>query len=125
MNTANLITERKTIITRLSVIDKKLHKNGYVADISLNKVIDNVCLYCQVDRDDLMDKNREDHIFKARAICFYILRYNSDHALKRIGHFFDKDHATVLHGLKRIEEWLLNDKFKQLVEDITLKSKEY
>lgn len=53
----------------------------------------------------LLEEGRSDKLTsEARFIAFYFVRkYVFPVALKRIGQVFNRDHSTIVHGLKRIE----------------------
>ena len=46
---------------------------------------------------------------------FYKIAWDSDHTLTPIGSYTKRDHATVLHGLRKLDEVILtNDRIKKL-----------
>ena len=59
---------------------------------------------------DLKRKTRKREYVDARAITFYIIRTELDLSLGSIGKIFNKDHATVLHGLKVFSNLIETDK---------------
>ena len=65
-------------------------------------------------KNDLSKKNRQRHNVYQRAVFFKLCRDLTPYALTDIGAVIDKDHASVLHGLK------LFDNFKDWREDIYL-----
>ena len=73
----------------------------------------------QKHKISLVSRNR-DLVFKRQLLMWY-LRNNTNLNLKRIGLICGKkDHATVLHGVKTVDNYLeYNDKvFKETVDEI-------
>lgn len=73
----------------------------------------------QKHKISLVSRNRE-LVFK-RQLLMYYLRNNTNLSLSRIGQICGKkDHATVLHGVRTVENYLeYNDKvFKETVDEI-------
>lgn len=60
-------------------------------------------------------KTRQRKYVEARAVYYKLLRENSRMSLQAIGNTMNKDHATVLHSLRQIKDWLEYD--KQLKRD--------
>jgi chromosomal replication initiator protein len=52
---------------------------------------------------DLMSKSRSRPLTTARHIAMYLLREQTGLSLIKIGEHFDRDHTTVMHGIKKIE----------------------
>jgi hypothetical protein len=50
----------------------------------------------------MMSKSRNQFVVEARNMCFNILReHTNEYALEGIGKAFNRDHATVIHGIKK------------------------
>lgn len=52
---------------------------------------------------DLSLQSRRRHLVYARFIFFKLARTHTSHSLDDIGRFINKDHASVLHGVKQFE----------------------
>ena len=53
----------------------------------------------------------------ARQLSFYLCKEILDLSLKKIGQVYNRDHTTVLHGIRKIEELIEKDSvFKETVE---------
>jgi len=65
-------------------------------------------------KNDFSKKNRQRHNVYQRAVFFRLCRDLTPYALTDIGAVIDKDHASVLHGLKLFKH------FKDWGEDIYL-----
>ncbi len=55
-------------------------------------------------------KTRQRKYIEARAVYYKLLRENSRMSLQAIGNTMKRDHATVLHSLRQIKDWLEYDK---------------
>lgn len=75
-----------------------------------------------IEVEDMTFKNRTSCKAHQRYYLMNFLRQNTTLSLTTIGKLFDRDHATVMNGIKRHDEFMqYNDKFyKQNVESIKL-----
>jgi DNA-binding transcriptional MerR regulator len=53
--------------------------------------------------EDLATRNRAYEVTMARWLYIKIARENTKYSLKSIGNVIDRDHATVLHGVRNID----------------------
>ncbi len=61
--------------------------------------------------DDLRGKRRTARINKARQMAMYLVRDLTEHSLPQIGTAFGgRSHTTVLHGINKIEDNLIDDR---------------
>ena len=76
-----------------------------------------------MDIDTLQSKTRKRHIVQARQIAMYFSKQLTKSSLASIGkQIGDRDHATVLHACKTVNNLKQTDKqFKKFVEDINKK----
>lgn len=64
-------------------------------------------------------KNRKREYVEARYIVFYILVKHFKWKLERTGKFYDKDHATVLYGIKTVNNLMqTNKEFRSKVSSL-------
>ena len=77
--------------------------------------------YYKVSHIDLVGKTRAKKISYARQICFYLCRVILDIPYIELGRKFNRDHATVLYAVNKIEQEMLTN--REIEEDIeTLKT---
>ncbi len=70
----------------------------------IKKINEVVSQYYNVSVNDMLSSSRKQQIAYARHISMYILRYKYNIPLKTIGEYFgNRDHATVAHGVEKIE----------------------
>ncbi|HCW92662.1 chromosomal replication initiator protein DnaA [Flexistipes sinusarabici] len=99
-------------------LDKFLIKK----DRALNPevIIDTVTSFFNIKPSELKSKKRTKSISYPRQICMYILREKLNISLQEVGEYFGgRDHATVLHSIKNIENKIKTDnELKELVNVI-------
>lgn len=70
---------------------------------------------------NISDKTRERRFCDARKIYSYISKKCTPYSLAIIGRFIKRDHATILHSIKRCEDLIQTDlDFKNKVIHVTL-----
>lgn len=81
-----------------------------------------VCKYHRISVSDVIARNRVADINLARQVCMWISKYLQEYfSLNVIGSYYNRDHATVLNGIKRIESLYSVDRnFRQDLENILL-----
>ncbi|MBN1971735.1 MAG: chromosomal replication initiator protein DnaA [Candidatus Delongbacteria bacterium] len=78
--------------------------------LNIDKIQDIVSDYFQIKKDLLMSKTRTKEVADARAIAMYLCTTQLNSTTQSIGaHFGGRDHSTVSHAAKKIQE-LLNEK---------------
>jgi chromosomal replication initiator protein len=80
------------------------------ANVTRSDVVEAVLQYFKVELRDLRGKSRSRDIALPRQVAMYLLREETDASLVEIGkELGDRDHTTVLHGVRKIEEALTSD----------------
>ena len=138
-NITNNVRELEGALNKIGIFSKLMNKEVTieVAKDSLKDIInkDNnptitpdfiikiVSEHMNISEDDIRSKKRSQDIATARQIVMYLCREYTVLALKSIGNAVGgKDHATVLNGIKRVEEKMNEDpSFKTSVETIIKK----
>ena len=64
----------------------------------------------EVTKQDIGRVCREHEVVLARNIYFHVVRSRTSLSYAEIGRSVGKDHASVIHGVKRINEWMSYDK---------------
>lgn len=65
--------------------------------------------YADTDWEGVISSSRFTHNKIVRHICFRILFCYTDYSLSEIGQMFNKDHATVMHGTRKVSELVQRD----------------
>ena len=87
--------------------------------IKIEKIISEVAKTYNVSESDILSNRRTAALALARQVAMYIARETTNLSYKAIGESFGKDHTTVLHNVKCIENFLRDKPYqKELVDDI-------
>ncbi len=92
-------------------------------EVSIDYIQKVVSDYFQLDIETLQSKTRKRHIVQARQLAMFFAKKYTKSSLQNIGsQIGDRDHATVLHACKTVDNLVETDKqFKKYVEDINKK----
>lgn len=110
-----------TIDLARSVVEKFV--KNVKREISIDYIQKVVSDYFQMDTETLRSKTRKRNIVQARQLAMFFAKKYTKSSLASIGsQIGDRDHATVLHACKTIDNLLETDKeFKKYHDDINLK----
>lgn len=86
----------------------------------IDKIIDVVCEDFYADREAILSKSRRREFVIVRHAIMSICKEFTQVSLKNIGgHFGNRDHSSVLHGLSCTEYLIETDKvFRQKMSDV-------
>ncbi|GAA3577424.1 chromosomal replication initiator protein DnaA [Snuella lapsa] len=114
--------KKEITIDLARVIVEKFVKNTK-REVSIDYIQKVVSDYFQMDVDTLQSKTRKRHIVQARQLAMFFAKKFTKASLASIGSQIGKrDHATVLHACKTVDNLTSTDKqFRKYVEDITKK----
>ncbi len=89
-------------------------------NLTADRIIDCVCKYFAIRRDELVGKKKNKEIVEPRQVCMYIMCTLLDMPLLSIGQIFGKkDHTTVLYARDKIAKMIEeNQRIKVAVNDI-------
>lgn len=92
-------------------------------EISIDYIQKVVCDYFQMDLETLLSKTRRRHIVQARQLAMFFAKKYTKTSLASIGsQIGDRDHATVLHACKTVDNLYTTDKqFRKYVDDLNNK----
>ena len=96
------------------------------SNLSIEIIQKAVADYYSLGINDLKGKKRNRKVVYPRQLSMYICREMTDFSLTEIGEFYGgKDHTTVMHSIKKIEEELLTDpKLDSTIESLKRQIKE-
>ncbi len=90
--------------------------------VTLSYIVNIVADHFNLTPQEIYSKNRSSKIAYPRQIAMYMCRKYLDMSLTDIGKLIgDKDHTTVMHAVKRIEEDLKKNQSLQTALDVLLK----
>ena len=112
-------------MTYWTVPSRKLDKSLYNDQKHANRIINEICDFYSLTHAQIKGKCRVRGYIKARFIAMYLLRRRTGLTLKEIGRMFHRDHTSIIHAIKTIEEVLslkyendYQDEIKRLLEII-------
>lgn len=98
----------------LSGLLRPVRRNISIADVQ-NKV----CTHYNIDKQDLTSGSRVREVVRARQIAMYLAKQLTTKSLLEIAYSFNKkDHTTVMHAIRTIEE--LNSSQDQVSQELKL-----
>lgn len=91
--------------------------------VLITTIIDTVSDFYNVKIPDLQSKRRQKSIAQPRQVCMFLARKLTPHSLQEIGGYFGgRDHTTVLHAERTVEERITKDQqFANVVRTIEQK----
>ena len=81
------------------------------------------CDYFDIPEDLVRARTRKREVVQARQVAMYFSKQLTQHSLKKIGlHFGGRDHSTVIHANRSVEDQMETDpQFKKVVEELRRK----
>ncbi len=94
-------------------------------EITIETIIKEISTYYSIKVSDIKSEKRIRSVMLPRQVAIYLSRKLTDYSLVSIGEKFGgKDHATVIHSIKKIEEEIkIKKEFKETVEKLEAKIK--
>lgn len=88
--------------------------------ITADKIINTVCEYFKVSKDDIIGKKKNKEIVEPRQLCVYLINEMINIPLAAIGEIFGgRDHTTIMHARDKISTQIkVNPHIKTIVQDI-------
>lgn len=87
--------------------------------VNYSDIIGIVSRQTDVSEKDILGRSRIMHIKESRFILCYILRIGYGQGFKQIADYLGKDHASVMHACRSVDNWLQTDRsFKMKYENI-------
>jgi len=110
-----------TIELAKEIVDKFVKNTK--REVSIHYIQKIVSEYFQMNVDTLQSKTRKRHIVQARQLAMYFAKKFTKASLASIGSQIGKrDHATVLHACKTVDNLTFTDKqFRKYVDDLNQK----
>jgi len=73
---------------------------------------------CKTTGFNLSDRSRKKEVSYARIVFFHYARERTTESLDAIGKMVARDHSTVLHGVKKYQEYIEYTDFKNISDKI-------
>lgn len=115
---SSLNKKQITVELAKQMIDKFVRNTAHV--ISIDYIQKVVCDYFKVPVNDMFSQSRKRDVVQVRQVTMYFIKKLTDLSLAQVGaHCGDKDHATVLHACRTVENMkVTNKEFKEKIDDI-------
>ena len=102
----------------LALAEEVVGKNDVTAEktVDLSEIKEAVCEYYNLEIKDIQTKSRKREVAQARQVAMYLARKYTKKSLSVIGsEIGNRDHATVLHACKTVENLIETDKTIRLL----------
>lgn len=87
--------------------------------LSAETIIDTVCKYYNVKKEQVLGKSRPKNVVIPRQMAMYIAREELNDSFPALVKYFNKDHSTIVHAYERVQKALKNnDKTRKELKDI-------
>lgn len=92
--------------------------------IDATKIIDIVCKFYNIKKEEILARKRTKQIAEARQIAMYLITEFINIPLESVGNIFGKDHATVIYAKNKVQDDIKKSKklevqindLKQMIE---------
>lgn len=74
------------------------------SQVTNDSILKEVSETTSVSTEDLLSRKRTANVAFARQTCMYLGRVLTKHSLVEIGRFFERDHGTVIHAVRKVEQ---------------------
>ncbi len=106
----------------LSIAQQVMSRNmqAQKRSITIEMIMDATCSYFNVSQEDVMSKTRKANIVMVRQLAMYFASRLTKLSTNKIGLYIGgRNHATVLHSVKQIQDRLATDpEFQKQVDEI-------
>ena len=84
--------------------------------VTIDEIMKKTCEHYNIRQSDMIGPSRARNVARPRQMAMYLCKKLTTRSLPEIGRKFGKrDHTTILHGVRRIEELMATD--SQIAED--------
>jgi chromosomal replication initiator protein len=118
---ATLNKKAITLALARSAIERLTKRSKH--EMSVDYILQMVSDYYNMEREEILSNTRKREIVQARQVAMYLSKQFTKTSLKSIGvQLGDKDHATVLHAIKAVNNLRETDRhFKVEIEELETK----
>ncbi|MBR5085880.1 MAG: chromosomal replication initiator protein DnaA [Muribaculaceae bacterium] len=114
---ATMLNQDISLDLAQSVVGNTVNVNK--KQMSFELITETVCRFYNIDKELIYGKSRKREISDARQLVMYLTKKSTQMSSTNIGQKLSRDHATMLHACKQIEQRLsIEKKFRHEVEMI-------
>jgi chromosomal replication initiator protein len=119
---ATIYSTKKIVESIMRMNKSKVKYNSKEAHetIKINSLINSVLEEFEITRDDLYSNSRKKSISQSRQVLAYLLKIYLKMPVKKIAKMLKRNHSTISHSIKKIDQSLLigNNKLKTKIDNI-------
>ncbi|HLN27444.1 MAG TPA: DnaA/Hda family protein [Gemmataceae bacterium] len=105
-----MLTRQRRMPLDIAFVAAHFNEQGASSGPTIDGIAQRVGRYFRVEPRHLQSRRRHQSILLPRQVGMYLTRKLTDLSLARIGEYFGgRDHSTVLHACRKIEEALASD----------------
>lgn len=78
--------------------------------VDATKIIETVCKFFNVKKEDLLARKRTKNIAEARQVAMYLITEMINIPLEAVGNIFGKDHSTVIYAKNKVADDMAKSK---------------
>jgi chromosomal replication initiator protein len=113
---ATLVGRHITMDMTREVLQDLIRANN--RQVTIDEIQRKVAEYYNIRLSEMLSERRARNIVRPRQIAMYLAKEMTRNSLPEIGRRFGgRDHTTVMHGIRKVEELMLDD--HQIEEDVT------
>ena len=124
----NLDSAKKIVdsMIRMNANKVKIHSKEILESIKIDSIINTVSSEFEVRREDIFSTSRKKEAAMARQVLAYLFKTILNMKTKEISEKLNKNHSTIVHSIKKIEQSLLigNDLIRDKINHIKSKLEE-
>ena len=79
-------------------------------EVSAEQIIDAVCDYCHVTKDQVLSKKRKIGVEKTRRIIMYLCKYTGGYSYAATGRVLGRREHAIRHGIHAVSKKYISDK---------------
>lgn len=78
--------------------------------VDATRIIDTVCKFFNVKKEELLARKRTKNIAEARQVAMYLISEMINIPLEAVGNIFGKDHSTVIYAKNKVQDDMAKSK---------------
>ena len=76
---------------------------------TIDEIQKRVAEYFNISVKEMQSSRRARNVARPRQIAMYLAKHLTSRSLPEIGRKFDRDHTTVMHAVRKVEELIVED----------------
>ena len=114
---SQLLSNREITLDMTQDVLKDMLRS-YDRRTTIDEIQKKVAEHFNISVKEMQSSRRARTVARPRQIAMYLAKLLTSRSLPEIGRKFDRDHTTVMHAVRKVEELILED--KSLAEDVEI-----